>query len=790
MYEKIPQQLKDLDQWVCWKKVIDEEKNRVKKLPMNPMTGQAARSNDPTTWASFADAIVGVSQYHMDGIGIMFANGIVGIDLDHCLEDGTTHPIATDIIGAIRSYTETSPSGTGIHILCLGTLPAGRRRKDAGTDNPVGIEMYNEGRFFTVTGATWGNEFTFGDCTERIAEVHKKYLGENKKPLVSSTPQCHFDNNTYSMSVDDIIRRATEAKGGKKFSDLYHGDWSAYQLGDGSQSGADQAFCNILAFWCQKDAGLMDAVFRQSSLFRKKWDQNRGSMTYGQKTIHSAIDYCNEIWTPPAQNKKEGRSFPPPAPPIGNSEPPPIEAKPLRINPLDYKMDDTGNAYRLRDENLGDLKFNHIDGNWMFWDGRRWATDETGEIKRRADTMLGRMQSNLEDIPDEMENSYKKHITRSRSHKGKEAFIAECKHLDGIPILTAQLDRKVSAFNVQNKLISLKTGVARPHQREFLISKIANAMYNQDARCPLWEKTLKGITCGDTSLELYLQRMVGYCLTASTREQCVFFLYGNGSNGKSTFVDTISAMMGEYAATCKAEELMIKDNNSGRSPFARLNGSRMVVAAEAKEGCHLNESMIKQMAGGTDNKLVAHFIYGKEFEFIPTFKLVMTTNHKPVIKGTDDGIWRRIKAIPFLARFSDEEKDVNLIDKLKKEYAGILNWAIKGAVDWYEFGLPPCPPIDEACQEYRSEMDKTQQFIDDCLTTEKESTVQASKLYSVYQAWCKDRGDRYPMSSQRFFGDMKKRYKVKKTSAYNEYLDISFTEAGYRFSTVVSFNNS
>lgn len=259
----------------------------------------------------------------------------------------------------------------------------------------------------------------------------------------------------------------------------------------------------------------------------------------------------------------------------------------------------------------------------------------------------------------------------------------------------------------------------------------------------------------------------------------MFFLYGNGSNGKSVFVDTIAYMLGEYAASCQPETVMMRDrNNTARGDLARLKGARMVVTSEPNDGCRLDEGIVKQMTGGTENKLTARFLYGREFEFSPEFKIVMSTNYKPVIKGTDNGIWRRVRLIPFTAEFTKENRDPQLTEKLRRELPGILNWAIAGAVGWCKEGLPPCAIIDEAGQEYRSEMDRVQQFLDDCTERSDSGSTQASTLYKCYRAWCSEQGDRFPISSNKFCSEMKRRYKSRKTSAFNEYLGICINAFG------------
>lgn len=772
MYERVPQELKDLPQWVCWQLVDDPGKDRKKKVPVDPRTGGPARSNDPATWASYEDALEGKDRFRTDGIGIMFANGIFGIDLDHCIdEQGQLLPFAQEIVDAVQSYAELSPSGTGLHILCAGQLPEGRRRRGS-------VEMYSEGRFFTVTGCQIGAEYEFSDCTERVKEMHRKYLWEPEKPR--EAPASPPRNAAFEMSPEEVIRRASAARrGGERFADFMAGRWSHLNIGDGSQSCADQAFCNVLAFWCQRDEELMDVIFRQSGMMRPKWDQRRGGMTYGQKTIRTAVEDCIEVWTPPAERRKKPEAAGlPPAPSAEAGTPPDTPAiKPPRA----YPYDDTGNARRFVDQNLGNIRFNHIDGDWLYWDGRKWAVDQTGEIKRRADRMLDAMRQELaekEDIEAKDTAAFRKHLTRSRSSRSKKAFIEEAKHLDGVPILPAQLDRYPSALNVQNGVVSLKTGVCKGHNRDYLLAKLAGTVYDENATCPTWEQFIRDITQNDQELALYLQRMVGYCLTASVQEQCVFFLWGSGSNGKSTFVEVVSSIMGEYAMACQPETVMMRDRNtSARADIARLRSARLVTTFEPNDGARLDEGMVKQLTGG--DKITARFLYGKDFEFRPEFKILMATNYKPVIKGTDQGIWRRVRLVPFNLQLPEEKKDKRLSDKLRREYPGILNWAIAGAVGWYREGMPHCKAVDDAVQEYRSEMDRIQQFVDDCLTASAGASLRASSLYQCYRGWCQEQGERYPVGTPKFFGEMKKRYDHRKRETGREYLGVTFTDHGF-----------
>lgn len=774
-YEAIPPEIKDLQQWVGWKYIHRENAPKPSKVPINPHTGEYAKSNDQSTWGTAIAAMQAVTRHNLDGIGVMFANGLAGIDIDSCVDSasGVVSEMALEIVDTVQSYTEYSPSGTGLHILFFGEIPAGERKNDT-----IGLEMYENFRFFTFTGRQFERSYPFNsNCSSALARIHYKYLRKDKPEI----KQGQGTAAPVDLDDQDLLDKAFAGRNGEKFQDLWNGNWQKHHIGTGGQSSEDQALCNMLAFWTGRDMQRMDRLFRQSGLMRPKWDERRGEATYGERTLRSAVENCTEVYTSASRRGSlASPSFRPRTPNQDSAQHPSI-ALDTALKPLGFTWDDTGNAQRLRAYADGDYKYNPIDKVWMYWDGTRWAVDDIGEIKRCVDHMLFDLSHYVKSNPDvEGIQEFAKHIKKSRSSKSKEAMIKECRHLEGIPVRPSELDRPTNVFNTKNALVSLRTGNTMPHNREHLLSKVANVEYQADATCPIWNKFIDTITCGNGQLAQYLQVMAGYCMTASTQEQCVFFLFGKGSNGKSTFVDTLARMMGEYAANCQPETVMLKDraNNTARSDIARLKGVRLATAAEPSEGARLDEGTVKQMTGGTENKLTARFQYGSEFEFTPEFKIIMSTNHKPVIKGTDNGIWRRIRLIPFNAELTDQQKDRRLPDKLKAELPGILNWAIAGSMYWYQYGFPACDVVDVATHKYRGEMDLIQQFCNDCITPLTGHHVQSSVLYNTYKNWCFENGYRFPVSSSKFTGDFKERYTFKKMASYNAFSDISLTEYG------------
>jgi putative DNA primase/helicase len=732
MYDKIPEEMKRSRSWVCWK-AKQGENGKIDKIPINPKNGNFAKPNDPKTWDNFNTAIAGVERFNLSGIGFMFGNNnFFGVDIDKCRnkDTGELSDIAKYIISELDSYTEVSPSGTGIHIICKGKLPEGRRRSQE-----HGLEMYDTGRFFTITG----NIIDDAHCdveerTEQIAAVHKKYF---KKSKTNENVQKTSVQVPVYMSDDDIIRKAISAKNGSTFEQLWLGNWKGYYE---SQSQADQAFCNLLAFWCGRDKEKMDRIFRRSGLMRPKWNERRGTSTYGEMTLNEAIVSCHKVYEPKNEMGKT------------NTYSRTHEQNHELVNEVyDFSMDDTGNAARLLYLHGENLHYSYISGKWYIWNGRYWEEDNTGEIKRKADSTIKWMQDvELKSYIGTDIVKYKqlqKWIVRSRGSAAKKNMITEAQHLEGIPILTDDMDKDLWAINCMNGTINLKTGELKPHSREDLITKIINVEYDPKAKCPQWIKFLDQIFNSNKDLINFIQRAVGYSLTGSIKEQCVFIMYGTGRNGKSTFIETICKLLGEYAKSTSMDTFTAKTNEGINNDVARLFGSRLVSAVESEENKKLKESLIKQLTGG--DKMTARFLRQEFFEFVPTFKIWMTTNHKPKISGTDNGIWRRINLIPFEVTIPKESIDKELPDKLKEELPGILSWAVEGCMQWQKEGLNPPREVVTATEEYRSEMDVVKAFLNDCCRRDSKGNIQSSELYKVYQNWCEMNGE-YTMSQRHF----------------------------------------
>lgn len=741
-YSAIPQELKTYKNWVCWQAYPDPKSHSgISKKPINPRTGGFAMPNNSDTWSDFETAVRQSGKY--SGIGFMFSNSpFFGVDLDDMPQDiedyqnGGADNIISEFVNTLQSYTEFSQSKTGVHIICKGTLPEGRRKakNDSG-----GFEMYENGRFFVVTGNYCSEYGYINDCTESVKPLHSKYLGK------AAEPKQNRQNITVNLnSVDDIVRAACSAKNGNLFRALYSGDFSAYA----SQSEADMAFCNMLAFWCGCDTDKMDAIFRQSGLMRDKWDRKQSGTTYGIITLQKAVSGCTQTYNPKQHNDYSIS--------IGDSKIQAVDEEKMRA----YTFDDMGNANRFVDLFGENVRYCYTEKKWYFYNSMRWSVDNLGVILRMADKCVEAMKAEAklylqadEESGGDMAKNFEKHMKSSRSNKSKKAMLNEVEH--HLPILPIQMDRYKMALNTPSGIINLKNGDVKAHNPEYYFTKITSVDCAEAADCPRWLAFLDDIFAGDKDLIRYIQKAVGYSLTGSTAEQCAFFLYGTGRNGKSTFIDVIRDVFGDYAANIQPETIMVKSsqNSAINSDIARLKGARLVTSVEPNEGVRLNEGLLKQLTG--DDTVTARKLYSEEFEFKPEFKLWMATNHKPIIRGTDTGIWRRIHMIPFDVQIPEDKVDKNLTHKLKAEMTGIFKWCIDGCLMWQREGLQMPAAVLKSVREYRREMDVISAFIEDKCTLE--GIVQASTLYAAYVSWA-DSNNEYCMSNTKFSTELAKRF--------------------------------
>lgn len=424
----------------------------------------------------------------------------------------------------------------------------------------------------------------------------------------------------------------------------------------------------------------------------------------------------------------------------------------LRLAQLEsgiLQFTDTTNAYRLLAEHGGEIRYNALWKKWLVWNGARWETDDGYLIHDKALAMIRGIYRELLQTTDYRDRSQiEKHATHSESARRRKAVVEVASWIPELNIKTDMLDKDPWLFNVRGGTVDLRTGEIREPRREDLITRVANVDFDKSADCPVWKKFIMEIMNYNADLIRFIQNAAGWAITGDTREQSMFILFGTGANGKSTFLNTIMNLLGDYAIATPTETFMKKSGEQISNDIARLRGTRFVTTTEAEHGKRLSEPLIKQITG--NDRMTARFLYGEFFNFVPTFKIWMATNHKPVIKGTDHGIWRRIKLIPFTTRIEEERQDRRLEQKLMSEGPGILNWLIQGATRWREEGLRTPSVIIKATDEYRAEMDVIGNFLKERCLQGPGLSIKARELFKCYQGWCDESNER--ACSERFFG--------------------------------------
>jgi putative DNA primase/helicase len=418
-------------------------------------------------------------------------------------------------------------------------------------------------------------------------------------------------------------------------------------------------------------------------------------------------------------------------------------------------LTDMGNAERLIARHGRDLRYCYEMGKWFVWFGNRWVEDRAAAERKAKDavrvipeetTLVDGLPGLSADDKDALKDQITAHARQSESRPRLYAMLDLAQSEEGVQIHASDLDHDHWLFNVQNGTVDLRTGEFRPHDRADLITRIAGVTYDSEATAPLWERFVSDVMAGDQEMIDYLRRVVGYCLTGEVSEQCLFFLWGKGSNGKSTFTELVMALLGGLAHKSETSIFTTTraSNDGGRATpeLSRMRGRRLVVTSELGEGKRVDEARVKDLTG--KDTIVARGLFQDFIEFQPTHKLFVFGNHKPTVKGTDHGIWRRIRLIPFTEQFDDTMPhfDANLDKKMVHELPGILNWAIAGCLQWQQQGLGIPDRVKKATDAYRTDMDVIGQFLNDRCVQLECATVRAAELYTAYCEWARDNGER------------------------------------------------
>lgn len=737
-YPGIPEELRCLRQWVVHRD----------KIPHNPATGYRASVKDPTTWGTFDAACAAVQSGGFSGIGFVFTESdpFVGIDFDHCITENQLDPWVSDQVRRLNSYTEISPSGTGLHVICIGRLQSGAVKTSR-------AELYEDGRYFTVTGNIYGTARTITSADTPLRGLQEELSSRAEKTTVA---QAQSPRMPVTISDAELINRASTARNGERFQALFAGDLSEY---GNDHSRADMALCNLLAYWTNGDIDRMDRLFRQSGLMRGKWDRRQSGSTYGQIQLRKAVNEMTTGYNPEQYRLRQTlQALTDESSASGLSKL--TGMCPERNNR--YPRNDIGNGNLFADCYREKARYVPERKKWFVFNGRMWEPD-TGNLrvmelcKQLADALVCYALS----LPEGAErDQYRKHVEMWQRRNNRETILKDAASV--FPIRLSEFDADPYLFNCENGTLDLKSRKLRPHSADDLLTMISGATYDPTASSGAFEKFISEVMRGDIATVAYIQKVLGYCLTGDTSEECFFTLYGATTrNGKSTLLETFLRLLGDYGRSAKPETFALKKSANGSGPsedLARLAGARMISVSEVPRGMHLDASLMKTITGG--DTITARFLCENSFEYRPQFKQVFNTNWLPTASDVTLFSSDRVRVIPFERHFTEAERDKTLKARLSASVSlsGILNWCLDGLDSWRKEGLEPSDAVKKATAQYQLDSDKAAQFIDEELEAGPDYEVKSSEAFARYKQWCIQNG--YHYGSDRTWKDDMKRLVV------------------------------
>jgi putative DNA primase/helicase len=720
-----------LPQWVCWRKELSRS-GKPTKVPYSPrFADRKASSTDPKTWATYERAVAAAKSRGFDGIGFVFTPDDVfcGIDLDHCRdpETGAIEAWAQAEIDRLATYTELSPSGTGVHLIVRAQMPG----NDHAGHKQGHVEAYDRARFFTWTGNHLpGTPETIEARQPQLDALCAKYFPAD--PPAAPAPK-----EISSLDDRELWDRMFASASGEQIRALFAGQWDMLYS---SQSEADMALCAHLSWWTYGDAARIDRMFRDSGLMREKWDERHygGGETYGQRTVALAVQRFAGTGPQPLWRRQR----------ILNDVPPPA------IDHAAYHDTDKGNARRFVAMYGQDVRYCRDLGGWLAWTGSHWRRD-AGELVywmalQVAESLYEHYMAAADEAESKSEASKLRTLAkRAESTAAIKAMLTMVESWQGIAMQPGEFDQRPWLLTVANGTLDLQAGVLHPHRREDYSTKSAAVAFDPHATCPVFLDFLARIFPGKPDVIAFVRRALGYALTGDNSERAMLVLWGSGANGKSTLLEAISDLLGDYAKTAESATFNVKPGQSSTNDLAMLAGARFVTVSETKSGQRLDEALIKRLTGR--DKVSARFLFKEFFEFIPTFKLFLATNSRPDIRDAGNAIWARIRLLPFTVSVPPEQQDKRLPDKLRGELSGILNWVLAGCLDWQRRGnLGEPAEVLAATQSYREEQDALGPFLAECCVIDSSVSVKSAELYAEYGRWCEVNHEQ--KQSTRWFG--------------------------------------
>lgn len=804
MASKLINELSPHCHWLVYKKEsVTKGKNKggITKVPYQP-NGYKARPTDPKTWTTYNNAKAAMETGKFDGIGYALTadEGYICIDLDHCVnpETGDIDQWAMEILDIVQkaggTYSESSPSRTGIHLWGRGRLPDNK-----GINQPMKnghkIEMYNHGHYMTVTGEPL-DDATLNDIQPAIDKIltmlKKPPAASEEGKAVTSTPAPMLN-----LSDTDIITMIKENETqGPKFHSLYDlGDVSTY---GNDQSRADQALLNMLAFWTGKNAEQMKRIFLSSKLAETLGRKVGHEDDYLKRSIKKAIESTSQVYDPKGYAAKkqaeelraikaefgenfvlsfEGGEHMDDKTEVKTHDEQQKKSVTLIERIKNFKKNDSENADRLAALCEGKFLYCTDLKSWLKYDGKRWCRVESVELQEPARLAIKKELADMSaayaiymqgsgELDENLQGAYNSILSYLNGAAQNRVYIDNAiKLAAGKPAImckSTDFDNTPYLLNCANGVLNLKTFELMPHSPKQMFMKCTRAAYTPREHSSLWRDTMRQIVPDNDTYE-YVQRMAGYCLTGNCSEELLFFLHGHGGTGKGTFTETLGYALGDYSTSVPVEILLSsKWEKGGNSPspyIAGLKGTRLAFSSESGMGNYFDEATLKHLTGG--DTITGRFLHSNPITFEPSHKLVISSNYMPAIHdATDDGVKRRLVIIPFNADI--KKRDTTLKNRLHtpENLSDCLLWAVEGCRKWQATGLGEGTfpqEIKDTIKGYYDENDTLAQFVEANCKFGPNEEVSGKQLYKEFKEFA-DENEADEMTRRTFTQAMVKKY--------------------------------
>lgn len=752
----VPEALRERPQWVCWKYITRGGKQT--KCPVDPRDGGRASSTDHATWTTFDDAVAAWrTSDRYAGVGFVFSadDAFTGVDLDGCIDDsGNIVASAREIIESLGSYTEISPSGRGVKLFIAGRKPDGARSRSKVIDGFKETEVYDKERFFAVTAQHLPG--TPAVVEERQAELEAlcARLWPKKRSHGTAAPAAAAG---FNGDDEALIEQAGAAKNGDRFKRLWAGDTSMH--GD-DHSAADQALCNLLAFWTARDADLMDRLFRRSGLFRAKWDERRGAHTYGQMTIECAIADCAEVYSPgrkgrgpgktpgsdgaPSRGDEDGQAIA-----LGQRDPATnrLVLSPRRTLP-------TAEAYvREFHQHAEGRTLHGYAGLLLEWRGNRYCQIEDEAVKNRLQPWL---HAALRYVVNKRTGEMEFVDFESNPTTVKQALdtIRSYTHLPATTIAPSWLDDRkgrppaLEILPCRSANLHIPTGrILAPTPALFTINAL-DFDYEPDPEPPeRWIKFLEQLWGDDLESVALLQEWMGYCLTADTSQHKMLLLVGPPRSGKGTIGRVLTRLVG--AGNVVGPTTSSLAGNFGLQP---LIDKSLAIVSDARFTGDSVATVVERLLciSGEDTLTIDRKFLGSVSMKLPT-RFMFLTNELPRLHDASTALARRFLVLRLTESFYGQE-DPTLTDQLLVELPGILLWAIEGWKRLRQRGRFVQPASsEEAIRDLEDLASPVGAFVRECCTIAPGCRAWVDDLYKAWQGWC-ERDGRHIVSSKMSFG--------------------------------------